>query len=386
MKHDLLPLVCCAAVIACIVETAPAAGLPGFRPQTISKALKYGYQLVAEDLNGDGKRDLIAIDEGATELAWFENPSWLRHVLATNVPRPLNAACADVDGDGAPEVVLAYRFESRPEDSVGNVSLYTRGEDVRQPWREREIDRVPTAHRVRWMDPEGNGRKLLLLGPMVGPRFPPAEGDVVPIYAYRPGTWQRETISTVARGVLHAITPVDWNGIGRDQLLAASFAGLHRVAFAQGKWTASLVSRGDDRPWPLCGSSEVRLACLGGRRILVTIEPWHGNQVVVYLPEGDAWKRVVIEDKMDNGHALAVGDLNGNGRDEVVSGFRGKGFQLSIYEAEDAIGARWRKTVLDDGGMAAADCVIHDFSGDGKPDIACIGASTANIKLYVGDP
>ncbi len=112
----------------------PAQELPRFRERVISKAVKFGYQLVAADLNGDGKKDLIAVDERATEVAWFENPTWERHVLATNVPRPLNAACCDIDGDGVPEVVLAYRFETSPEQSVGNVVLLTHGKDVRQPW------------------------------------------------------------------------------------------------------------------------------------------------------------------------------------------------------------------------------------------------------------
>ncbi len=90
----------------------------------------------------------------------------------------------------------------------------------------------------------------------------------------------------------------------------------------------------------------------------------------------------MIDDGMDNGHALAVGDLDGDGCDEIVCGFRGKGCKLSVFQAMDARGEHWKKTVLDDGGIAAADCVIEDFTGDGKPDIIAIGASTHNVKLY----
>jgi hypothetical protein len=367
----------------CVGVFLQAGDLPRFEAKVISTAVKFGYQMVAVDLNADGKKDLLAIDEQSTEVAWLENPSWERHVLATDVPRPLNAACWDIDGDGIPEVALAYRFEPRPDKSIGNVALLTHGADVRQPWTSREIDRVPTAHRIRWMDAEGKGKKVLLLGPMVGKSFPPGEGESVPIYGYRPGTWQRETITSEPLGVLHAINPVDWDGSPRQHLLTASYSGLHRLELSQGKWSITRLTPGDPRPWPLCGSSEVRLGHVGTRRILVAIEPWHGNQVVVYLPEGERWKRVVIEDGMDNGHGLAVGDLNGDGRDEIVSGFRGKGFQLSVFQATDPAGEQWRKTVIDDGGMAAADCVIEDFNGDGRPDLACIGASTGNVKLYV---
>ena len=138
--------------------------VPRFREQSISKVVKLGYQLVAVDLNGDKRKDLIAVDEKATEVAWFENPTWERHVLATNVPRPLNAACCNISGDGIPEVILAYRFEPRPEQSVGNVVLLTHGKNVRQPWTAREIDRVPTAHRVRWADIDGTGKRVMVMG------------------------------------------------------------------------------------------------------------------------------------------------------------------------------------------------------------------------------
>jgi hypothetical protein len=298
------------------------------------------------------------------------------------VPRPLNADCWDVDRDGVPEVVLAYRFDPSPERSVGNVVLLHSGSDVRQPWTAKEIDRVPTAHRVRWIDADGSGKKVLLVAPMVGRRFPPGFDDPVPIYVYRPGEWKRETLSSQPQGILHAINPVVWDGGPRQQLLTASYSGLQRFEWTEGRWLSTQIAKGDPSPCPKCGSSEVRLGRLGNGRFLAAIEPWHGNQVVVYLPDGEHWSRLVLEDRMINGHALAVGDLDGDGRDEIVSGFRGQGCTLSIYQATDARGHRWRKTVLDAGGMAGADCTIADFTGDGKPDIVCIGASTGNVKLY----
>jgi hypothetical protein len=377
-----LVVACQAWLLACIGLQAEE--LPRFREQVITDQLKFGYQLVATDLNGDGKKDLIAIDERATELVWFENqhPAWKRHVLAVDVPRQLNADCWDVDGDGVPEVVLAYGFETSPERSIGNVVLLHRGADVRQPWKAQEIDRVPTAHRVRWIDADGTGKKVLLVAPMVGRRFPPGLDDPVPIYIYRPGQWKRETLSSRPRGVLHAINPVSWNEGPRQQLLTACYLGLQRFEWTGGEWVVTQLAKGDPSPYPKCGSSEVRLGHLGTNRFLAAIEPWHGNQVVVYVPEQQQWKRVVIEDKMDNGHALAVGDLDGDGRDEIVCGFRGRGCKLWILQATDARGERWKKTVLDDGGMAAADCVIGDFTGHGKPDIIAIGASSHNLKLY----
>jgi hypothetical protein len=254
---------------------------------------------------------------------------------------------------------------------------------MRRPWKAREIDRVPTAHRVRWVDPAGAGKPVMVLAPMIGlTAVPPEYNAHVPIYMYRPGEWKRELISEELTGILHSLYPVDWDGDGRQELLTASFLGLRLlVPAARGEWPSREIAKGKAEPCPRCGSSEVARGRLGQRRFLAAIEPWHGTEIVIYTERDGRWERNVIDDSFVNGHALAVADLDGDGRDEVVAGYRGKGYQLYIYRAEGAEGRRWRREALD-GGIAAADCKIRDFNGDGRPDIACIGASTANIKWY----
>jgi hypothetical protein len=355
-----------------------AADLPQFQATTISTSLKMGYQMVVTDLNRDGKPDIIVVDERGTELAWYENPSWERHVIIKDVPRTINLDVYDYDGDGIPEIAMGYHFETDPAKSIGNLLILKSGPDPRQPWTAREIDRIPTVHRIRWIDFKGDGKKVLLVAPMIGMNaHPPDYADNVPVYLYKPGEWKRTVYTDRPRGILHSITPVHWQGSG-EQLMTADFLGL-RIFLPAGP---ERISAGDPRPCPQCGSSELKIGRLGNHRFVAAIEPWHGNQVVVYTQSGREWKRHVLEDAMINGHALAVGDLNGDGRDEIVAGFRGQGYQLYIFTADDPKGEHWTKHVLDAGGIAAADCKIADFTGSSRPAIACVGASTANIKLY----
>jgi hypothetical protein len=357
--------------------------LPAYRQKTIVSSLQMGYQVVLADLNRNGRLDVIVVDERADDLAWYENPSWTRHVLATGVPRAINLDVHDLDEDGVPEIALAHHFGTNPDQSVGQVLLLTHDNDPRQSWRAQPIDRVPTAHRVRWMPVEPDAAPWLLVSPIVGERvYAPEYESQTPIYAYRPGEWTRMRISSTLTGIVHSIDPVEWTP-GEWQLLTASFDGLHRlVPRGADEWTPIPIHSGNAEPCPRCGTSEVKMGRLGTQRFLATIEPWHGNQIVVYLERPAGWDRVVIEDAMTNGHALAVADLDGDGRDEIVGGFRGGEFRVSVYRASDNEGRAWTRTVIDEGGVAGADCKVGDVTGNGRPDIVCSGASTGNVLLF----
>ena len=355
-----------------------------FREHVLATDLKGGYQVVVADLNHDGKPDIIALASGMHDLYWFENPGWQRHVLVSGRNHMINLAAWDTDGDGIPEIALADEFAMQAKNSIGFVSLLRHNGDPTQPWSVTEIDRLTTSHRLRWADIDGSGHKFLINAPLTGAQAtPPDYRTHVPLVYYRPGEWKRRVIADDNEGVQHGIYIVDWDGNGRDAILTASFSGIALYRYGKdGKWTHTVITTGDPAPWPKCGSSDIAVGHIGKTRFIGAIEPWHGNQVAVYTQKSGKWRRNVIDTGLVDGHTLWTGDFNGDGRDEIIAGYRGKGHQVLLYSCQDKRAEHWTRSVIDDGGMSAAACAIADLNGDGRPDIACIGSATANLKWY----
>ena len=343
-----------------------------FREHVIATDLKGGYQVVAADLNHDGKPDLIALASGMTELVWFENPTWERHVIASGLTGMINLAISD------DQIVLAYGFANSYAPSKGIVAVLKPNGDPRQPWTLTEIDRLPTSHRIRVANFDGS--TVFVNAPLLGAKaVAPDYRDHVPLVFYKPGEWKRTLIAADNEGVQHGITIVDWDHKGRDSILTCSFSGIDLYRFAKDKWTRTEISKGNPDPWPKSGTSDIAVGHLGKQRFLAAIEPWHGNKVAVYTEHGGQWRREEIDDSLLDGHTIVTADLDGNGRDQIVAGMRGKPYQVLIYTNEKG---HWVRKVLDTGTMAAAACTAVDLNGDHRMDLACIGSATTNLKWY----
>ena len=376
MRRAIMALAVCAA---CLTAAGPAR----FRPHTLAADLKGGYQVYLADVNRDGTADLVALASGMNELFWFEGPDWKRHVLAAGMSGMINLAACSEDAAGYPVFVIAHGFSSRAEKSIGAVSVLRRDGAVDQPWRREDIDRLPTSHRIRCADIDGDGRRVFVNAPLTAADArPPDYRRPVPLVCYAPGEWKRTLIGDGDEGVMHGIHVVDWDGDGKEEILTASFSGIHRYGrVPDGSWKRTAITAGDPAPWPNCGASDVTVGQLAGERFLASIEPWHGNQVVVYRRDGSRWVRRVIDDTYADGHTVVTADLNGDGRDEIIGGCRQGPRSVYIYHAGESA-LEWRRTTLDDGGIAAASCAVADLNADGRPDIACIGSATANLKWY----
>jgi len=259
------------------------------------------------------------------------------------------------------------------------------------------IGAEPTSHRIKWADIDGDGREELIDAPIMGRGAKGPLWDVgTRLIAYTvpesPATepWKSVIIDDQLT-VIHGIAVVDWDEKGRDDILVASFEGIHLLG-SSGRasgitWQRTKLASGEQLDPARRGSSEIGVGSIGPERgrFLATIEPWHGDKVVVYRssPDPDVpWQRLVIDTTFNEGHALLCADVDADGDDEIVAGYRGKGRSLYIYDCVDPIRAQWRRIPLDEGDMAASGLDVADINGDGRLDIICVGTATSNIKWY----
>lgn len=253
------------------------------------------YQCSVADLNSDGKLDIIAVSSGKSEIAWYENPTWKKHIITTATHSNMDAVAYDLDGDGKLEIAVASEFDLGNSRIGGRLQWFKAGATPDAEWIGHDFAALPTAHRLRWVDWDGNGKKELVVVPILGHgATAPAYTVPTPIvsYGFVNGVAQPHPVDT-SLTVAHGMRILDFDNDSRDDLLVASFEGV--------TWYKP-VGKGPNRTWrkiplaageqseqpPRRGSSEVDRGWLKGKRpFLATIEPWHGNEVVVYTPPAD---------------------------------------------------------------------------------------------------
>jgi FG-GAP-like repeat len=390
-----------AGLVTLIGAEAPSTSVQ-FSTHLITDQIRGGYSVAIADVNHDGKLDIIPVPAGSPDLAWYENPTWERHVMINDKKAMLWAAPADIDGDGIPEFALLTDFGQDPKTSKGSIWLLKSQGDPKATWKSYAVDAVPTAHRVTWADLEGNGKKEIVMAPFVGLKGweDPKYKDNVPLLFWRVPTtldasWKREIVDDKLYGVVHHLHAVKWNPGKRDDLMVVGFDGI--VLYTPSghgdklRFDRKVLAKGDEpRNVPGAGgmtqgTNDVYPIHIKGKRFLAAEEPWHGDEIVVYSEKDGQWQRNVIFKGLVQGHEMAVGDLNGDGRDDIVAvdvTNRGRPTPASvhIFYSEDDAGTQWRHELLDENMMAGSGVVIADINGDGRPDIVAISGSS--VKYY----
>jgi hypothetical protein len=389
-------------LIVLFSSTLAGAALPKFVGEQIDASLKIGYAVNLVDINADGKLDIVVVDKD--RVIWFQNPQWQLRTI-TKDQKKLDNVCmdaSDIDGDGKVDLALGAGWQpgkTGPNDA-STLSWMRRGKTLDDPWEVFPIKYdEPTLHRMRWADLDGSGKRALVTVPLMGKGATAGKNWAevgVKMQAFRAPAdptqeaWPSELI-TDAFHVPHNFQAINVTGGKGPEILVGSYEGVSLVTKDGDKWAVQKLGEGDQaNPTKNRGASEIKLGKLkSGTRYVATIEPWHGNQVVVYTQAAGAkeWKRQVLDSRLQWGHAVWCADLDGDGDEELVIGVRdtikGKAESgVRVYKASDANGDKWESSELDPGAVAVEDLAVGDLNGDGKPDIVAVGRATKNVKVY----
>lgn len=400
-------LILLAGLTAQSQEPAKKSALPSFKMHEIATDLKVGYAVLLVDLNGDNKKDIVVVD--TTRVVWYENPSWKRRTIIEGQTKPDNVCIAahDIDGDGQLDLALGADWKPMNTKDGGTLQWLKRGKTLDDPWMLYPITTEPTTHRIRFADVLGEGKPQLINVPLMGRNSTKeknwTDGSPVRIIAHKipkdptKDRWEPVIVNETLH-VIHNFTPspsAEPRERGRMNLLAASYEGVTAIYREGDQWRTNRVGAGNqDNPNSNRGASEIKEGKLkAGSGYIATIEPWHGHQVVVYdtsmMDDKGLYQRRVLDDQLKWGHGVWCADLDGDGEEELIIGVRdnlsnkpGERCGVRIYKATDGKGAKWERTIIDDGGVAVEDLAAADLNGDGRIDIIAVGRATHNLRIY----
>lgn len=378
------------AVSVLLVFTLPVSA--EFLTEEIDDGVAIGYGVAIADVDGDKKDDIVLCDKN--DFWWYKNPGWEKFRIAQNLT-PRDHVCVDamdLDGDGKAEI--AAGAEWNPGDTLNSGSLHylIPQEDRTKIWSPISLPNEPTIHRIRWIIGPDKAPQLLVV-PLHGKGNKGGVGRGVKIEAYsfpdKPESAWKRTIVNSNLHMTHNVDPVQMDKDPEHEILIAGLEGIFLADWNGQSWESTQLAGKDVGHENFIGASEVRSGRLpdGQGHYFVSVEAFHGNNLVLYTPSGNdnLLVREILTDAMSGGHAIATGDFLNAGYDQIAAGWRNRNksgsFGVKLFFLnEDKSG--WDSVWVDENGMAAEDLKAADLDGDGDIDLIASGRGSKNLRIY----
>jgi hypothetical protein len=342
-----------------------------FRHHLIDTTLPVGCyaQTALADLDGDGRLEYI-LGRQFGEIYCYKSLApdrWSRHLLGVDSPSDVGGCALDVDGDGL-------------VDFVAGGAWYRNSGDLSRPFERIFFDpELVGAHDVVCADIDGDGRpEVVTMSDRNDLRW-----YQIPEDPRKP--WPRTSVGpAVHAGV--SIGDLDGDGnldIVRTDVWFqnVSWDGTRWVERPIGPNTPPPP---DFRP-PFAFNATRSVVCdmnQDGRNDIVFTDAEIPGGKIWWMENrdgrGTAWQRHEVPngDPVRRGayHSLFVGDLDGDGdldifscEMEAVCGERAPRWYL--WENRDGRGSVWQEHVILDANLGGHEAVVGDITGNGKPDI-----------------
>lgn len=371
------------AVLLAVMALAQVPGPAAWKKHVITRDfLSEG--LAAGDLDGDGKKDLVA------GPFWFKGPDFKEAIRFRNgQAQPVKTYqeesfltwVDDLDGDGKKDVLMA----SHPGRDL---TLYLNPGKTGDNWPAHRVMTEAATESPLWLDLDGDGKKELVC--MQGGKFGYATVD----YKGVTKPWAFTAISEKVADTpyVHGLGAGDLSGDGKPDIVAKN-GWFEQPATWGGAWTW--------HPENFAGPGGAQMLVFDvdadGDNDMLTSINGHGYGLAWYEAERKEGKttftrhEILPEDPAKTGpdglqfsqlHALELGDFDNDGRMDFTTGKRyyahngndpgaeDPALAVIFFNRKDGNGVRWQPEVIDRDSGVGCQVLAVDLDGDGKLEFA----------------
>jgi hypothetical protein len=365
--------------LAFVGESALSAASFQFRHHFISRELPITENRVGDygltalvDVDRDGDLDFVLGGRPSkpSQLYWFEFQAperWVQHVVGTNFLSDVGLASLDVDRDGWIDFVCSgvwYRNTGKPREQVFERIMFD--------------ENAAGAHDIVIADMDGDGKPDVVMMGDERTKLNALCWYSIPLDVRQP--WARHPIGPPVHG---AITP---NGVAdldgdNDLDVVRADTWFENADGRGGRWIAHQnIPMGRKGPFGVCVRSAVVDLDGDGKTEVVIADADITDSKVVVLKNADGkgghWQKISVPQSFTYGslHALAVADINGDGKPEIISNEQEELLPEGRENPrwiiwENLGGLKFREHVILDANLGGHELQVGDVDRDGDIDI-----------------